>query len=169
MMRLFDSESESCSPSAECGANLHASTLPYLALNCDYQQQHQDHRTDIIDNIGGWPDGRSSYIKLISPIPCCSHIRRNELSIPNHEHSVPPTMSTSSYIRRMVNPSIVLYGAKNAKMEDKPVPELLDPHDVLVRIAYVGVCGSDVSIPSILSPILIFNISYRSISGTMAA
>jgi NADPH:quinone reductase-like Zn-dependent oxidoreductase len=47
----------------------------------------------------------------------------------------------------MQNPSVVLYGAKNAQLEDKPIPELLDPHDVLVRIAYVGVCGSDVSIP----------------------
>jgi threonine dehydrogenase-like Zn-dependent dehydrogenase len=78
-------------------------------------------------------------------------------------------MSTSSDIRRMMNPSIVLYGAKNAKVEDKPVPELLDPHDVLVRIAYVGVCGSDVSIPLLLSPILISDICSRSISGTMAA
>jgi threonine dehydrogenase-like Zn-dependent dehydrogenase len=45
----------------------------------------------------------------------------------------------------MQNPSIVLYGAKEAKLEDKEIPELIDPHDVLVRIAYVGVCGSDVS------------------------
>ncbi|KAF1946794.1 GroES-like protein [Clathrospora elynae] len=44
----------------------------------------------------------------------------------------------------MNNPSIVLYGAKNAKLEDKTVPELAEPHDVLVRINYVGVCGSDV-------------------------
>lgn len=40
---------------------------------------------------------------------------------------------------------MVLYGAKDAKLEDKEIPELTDPHDVLVRIAYVGVCGSDVS------------------------
>ena len=45
----------------------------------------------------------------------------------------------------MQNPSIVLYGVKEAKLEDKEIPELTDPHDVLVRIAYVGVCGSDVS------------------------
>jgi D-xylulose reductase len=48
----------------------------------------------------------------------------------------------------MHNPSIVLYGPKNAKLEDKPGPEELDAHDVLVRIAYVGVCGSDVRLPS---------------------
>ena len=47
---------------------------------------------------------------------------------------------------KMQNPSIVLYSAKTAKVEDRDVPELVDPHDVLVRIAYVGVCGSDVSI-----------------------
>jgi NADPH:quinone reductase-like Zn-dependent oxidoreductase len=69
----------------------------------------------------------------------------------------------------MLNPSVVLYGAKNAKVEDKPVPELLDPHDVLIHIAYVGVCGSDVSIPSFPAFILISNTSYRSISGAMAA
>ncbi|KAH7390815.1 chaperonin 10-like protein [Phaeosphaeria sp. MPI-PUGE-AT-0046c] len=44
----------------------------------------------------------------------------------------------------MQNPSIVLYGAKNARLEEKPIPELTDPHHVLVRISYVGVCGSDV-------------------------
>ncbi|KAH7086410.1 chaperonin 10-like protein [Paraphoma chrysanthemicola] len=44
----------------------------------------------------------------------------------------------------MQNPSIVLYGPKLAKLEDSPIPEILDPHDVIVRIAYVGVCGSDV-------------------------
>ena len=45
----------------------------------------------------------------------------------------------------MQNPSIVLYGAGRAFLEEKPVPQLESPHDVLVRIGYVGVCGSDVS------------------------
>lgn len=45
----------------------------------------------------------------------------------------------------MKNPSIVLYNPGDAKLEDRPVPEIEDPHDVLVRIAFVGVCGSDVS------------------------
>ncbi|KAF2853609.1 GroES-like protein [Plenodomus tracheiphilus IPT5] len=44
----------------------------------------------------------------------------------------------------MQNASIVLYGAHHAEMKDKPIPELNDPNDVLVRIAYIGVCGSDV-------------------------
>jgi D-xylulose reductase len=54
-------------------------------------------------------------------------------------------MTTSTSIEKMQNPSIVLYGAKNAQLEDKPITSPLDPHHVLVRIAYVGVCGSDVS------------------------
>ncbi|KAA8612542.1 Tdh Threonine dehydrogenase [Pyrenophora tritici-repentis] len=44
----------------------------------------------------------------------------------------------------MQNPSVVLYGPHNAKIEDRPIPELVDAHDVIIRINYVGVCGSDV-------------------------
>ncbi len=54
-------------------------------------------------------------------------------------------MASSHNLADMQNPSIVLYSAGNAKVEDKPIPELSDPHDILVRINYVGVCGSDVS------------------------
>ncbi|KAJ4292747.1 hypothetical protein N0V90_009410 [Kalmusia sp. IMI 367209] len=39
----------------------------------------------------------------------------------------------------MQNPSIKLYKAGDAKLEDTPVPEIVDGHDVLVRIAFVGV------------------------------
>ncbi|KAK7186318.1 hypothetical protein PSPO01_07707 [Paraphaeosphaeria sporulosa] len=53
-------------------------------------------------------------------------------------------MVTSTRIEEMKNPSIVLYKAGHAKVQDAPVPEIVDPHDVLVRIAFVGVCGSDV-------------------------
>ncbi|RSL54329.1 hypothetical protein CEP54_009938 [Fusarium duplospermum] len=42
------------------------------------------------------------------------------------------------------NLSCVLYGPGNVRFEDRPVPSLQDPHDVLIRISYVGVCGSDV-------------------------
>ncbi|KAH8723169.1 chaperonin 10-like protein [Phaeosphaeriaceae sp. PMI808] len=35
---------------------------------------------------------------------------------------------------------------QNARIEDKSFPTLLDPNDVIVRIAYVGFCGSDVHI-----------------------
>ncbi|GKZ25530.1 hypothetical protein AbraIFM66951_011223 [Aspergillus brasiliensis] len=42
------------------------------------------------------------------------------------------------------NPSCLLYGPQDARFEDRPIPTLDDPHDVLIRIAYTGVCGSDV-------------------------
>lgn len=43
------------------------------------------------------------------------------------------------------NPSCILYGPLDTRIEDRPVPVLENPHDVIVRIAYTGVCGSDVS------------------------
>ncbi|KAH7046647.1 chaperonin 10-like protein [Macrophomina phaseolina] len=42
------------------------------------------------------------------------------------------------------NPSLLLYNPHDARLENRPVPQPSDPHDVLVRIAYVGCCGSDV-------------------------
>ena len=45
----------------------------------------------------------------------------------------------------MQNPSVFLYGPGDARVEDHPMPVLQDEYDVIVRIAYVGVCGSDVS------------------------
>lgn len=42
------------------------------------------------------------------------------------------------------NPSFVLYGPGSARIEDLPVPQLTDPGDVILRVQFVGVCGSDV-------------------------
>ncbi|KAH8680241.1 chaperonin 10-like protein [Ilyonectria robusta] len=42
------------------------------------------------------------------------------------------------------NLSCLLYGAGHARFEDRPIPEITDPHDILIRISYTGVCGSDV-------------------------
>ncbi|KAL3440249.1 GroES-like protein [Aspergillus insuetus] len=42
------------------------------------------------------------------------------------------------------NLSCLLYGPGKVRFENRPVPEIEDPHDVLIRISYVGVCGSDV-------------------------
>ena len=42
------------------------------------------------------------------------------------------------------NPSFVLYGPGNARIENLTVPQLTDPGDVILRVKYVGVCGSDV-------------------------
>lgn len=44
------------------------------------------------------------------------------------------------------NQACLLYGARDARFEEIPTPSLEDnPRDVLIRIAYTGVCGSDVS------------------------
>ncbi|EXJ77133.1 L-iditol 2-dehydrogenase [Capronia epimyces CBS 606.96] len=42
------------------------------------------------------------------------------------------------------NPSVFLYGPGSAKIEDRPEPKVTDPTDAIVRIKFVGVCGSDV-------------------------
>ncbi|KAJ5336246.1 hypothetical protein MYU51_009561 [Penicillium brevicompactum] len=42
------------------------------------------------------------------------------------------------------NPSCLLYGGGDARYENRPMPVIEDPLDVIIRIAYVGVCGSDV-------------------------
>ncbi|KAJ5674480.1 chaperonin 10-like protein, partial [Penicillium maclennaniae] len=42
------------------------------------------------------------------------------------------------------NLSCVLFGAGKVRFEHLPIPSLEDPHDILVRVAYIGVCGSDV-------------------------
>ncbi|KAF2102267.1 sorbitol dehydrogenase [Rhizodiscina lignyota] len=44
----------------------------------------------------------------------------------------------------MHNASCVLYGPGSIQFEDREIPQLCDEHDIIVRIAYVGVCGSDV-------------------------
>ncbi|KUJ16156.1 sorbitol dehydrogenase [Mollisia scopiformis] len=44
----------------------------------------------------------------------------------------------------LANPSCYLYGPGDARIEESVYPTIEDPHDVVVRIAYVGVCGSDV-------------------------
>ncbi|KAF1988653.1 hypothetical protein K402DRAFT_411547 [Aulographum hederae CBS 113979] len=42
------------------------------------------------------------------------------------------------------NPSFVLQKPLEIKYEDRPVPELKSPNDVLVRVQWTGICGSDV-------------------------
>ncbi|EAW10868.1 NAD(P)-dependent alcohol dehydrogenase [Aspergillus clavatus NRRL 1] len=49
---------------------------------------------------------------------------------------------TNSYDRQ--NLSFVLEGIHQVKFEDRPIPELRDPHDVIVNVKYTGICGSDV-------------------------
>ncbi|MGD8240233.1 MAG: NAD(P)-dependent alcohol dehydrogenase [Armatimonadota bacterium] len=38
----------------------------------------------------------------------------------------------------------VLHGVEDLRIDDVPVPSLPSPHDVIVRIQQVGVCGSDI-------------------------
>ncbi|CAG8048068.1 unnamed protein product [Penicillium olsonii] len=42
------------------------------------------------------------------------------------------------------NLSFVLEGIQKVKFEDRSIPQLHDPYDVLVRVKFTGICGSDV-------------------------
>ncbi|KIX07667.1 D-xylulose reductase A [Rhinocladiella mackenziei CBS 650.93] len=42
------------------------------------------------------------------------------------------------------NNSFVLRGVKDVFFEDRPIPQLASPHDVLLQVNYTGICGSDV-------------------------
>ncbi|PWY80747.1 alcohol dehydrogenase [Aspergillus sclerotioniger CBS 115572] len=52
--------------------------------------------------------------------------------------------SHSPHVTTMINPSCLLYGPGDARYEDRPIPIITSPTDVIIRIAYTGVCGSDV-------------------------
>lgn len=43
------------------------------------------------------------------------------------------------------NPSFILKAVKNVAIEDRPIPTLKNPSDVLIRVGVTGICGSDVS------------------------
>jgi D-xylulose reductase len=54
--------------------------------------------------------------------------------------------------QQMKNPSWFLAGPHSASIKDhlpadNDIPQIKDAHDVLIRISYVGVCGSDVTFP----------------------
>ena len=79
-------------------------------------------------------------------------------------------------LANMQNPAWYLFGPKSAKIRDAPMPTLQDDDDVIIRIEYVGVCGSDVSrIPSHASllyeslPLLSLALLPRFTSGNMVA
>ncbi|KAF2638457.1 GroES-like protein [Massarina eburnea CBS 473.64] len=42
------------------------------------------------------------------------------------------------------NPSFVLSSPNNVTYEDRPIPTLASPYDVLVQPKWTGICGSDV-------------------------
>ncbi|EEP82716.1 sorbitol dehydrogenase 2 [Uncinocarpus reesii 1704] len=42
------------------------------------------------------------------------------------------------------NLSFVLESVKKVKFEDRPLPAIKHPHDVMINVKYTGICGSDV-------------------------
>ncbi|KAL3430936.1 putative D-xylulose reductase A [Aspergillus tetrazonus] len=50
----------------------------------------------------------------------------------------------SSQTSTAQNLSFVLEGIHRVKFEDRPIPKLKSPHDVIVNVKYTGICGSDV-------------------------
>jgi hypothetical protein len=65
----------------------------------------------------------------------------------------PDTMSE----KNVKNPSFVLQKPEVVSYEDRPVPELKNSNDVIVKVNYTGICGSDVSDPLLL--VYLLNIS----------
>ncbi|KAL7274030.1 hypothetical protein RUND412_003090 [Rhizina undulata] len=64
-----------------------------------------------------------------------------------------PTATAASRLQKLTshfppprpqNLSFVLKAIKDVVFEDRPIPELKNPNDVLVRINVTGICGSDV-------------------------
>lgn len=64
----------------------------------------------------------------------------------------------------MQNPSCLLYGPGDARFENIALPSIEDPHDVIIRIAYVGVSEKDVC--NNIS-IFLFPSPFRSICKTL--
>lgn len=50
--------------------------------------------------------------------------------------------------RFLQNPSFVLQSVKSVAFEDRPIPEIKNSNDVLIKIEITGICGSDVPSPS---------------------
>jgi hypothetical protein len=66
------------------------------------------------------------------------------------------------------NPSFVLQRVGEFAFEDRPVPELIHPTDVLIRIQVTGICGSDVCIMCEIVGVMIGLLGCRFITGNMA-
>lgn len=72
-------------------------------------------------------------------------------------------------IRVQDNLSCLLYGPGQAVFEHRPRPTIEGDHDVLIEVAYIGVCGSDVSTLYEDMYTLINKAFSRSTSGYMVA
>lgn len=113
-------------------------------LQCSDCTQTQIHREVSVnaENISeNPPNARGS---LVSP-----DIIFSSFPLPRITLSFPTTTLSKimSSLSTMQNPSCVLYSAGDCRYENRPIPTIEDPHDVIIRIAYTGVCGSDVLCP----------------------
>lgn len=64
---------------------------------------------------------------------------------PRHEDTnVTSTHPLLTEQKKKQNLSFVLEGIHKVKFEDRPIPALRNPHDVLINVKYTGICGSDV-------------------------
>jgi len=52
------------------------------------------------------------------------------------------------------NPSFVLQKPHHVSYEDRPVPDIADPFDVLVQVKYTGICGYRILTTAGASPLL---------------
>ncbi|KAF7503104.1 hypothetical protein GJ744_004313 [Endocarpon pusillum] len=75
------------------------------------------------------------------PVPDSSVSSPNSSSTKKEEDAQADACSCST---RAQNLSFVLEGVNKVKFEDRPIPEIKNPHDVLVQVKYTGICGSDV-------------------------
>ena len=58
--------------------------------------------------------------------------------------SVHDTKASRTMTEPVLNPSFVLQSPGHLSYEDRQVPELQSPYDVLVEPQWTGICGSDV-------------------------
>jgi hypothetical protein len=111
----------------------------------------------MMDRSGGNVEPVSGIYISIMDIPSCLFLTHTRpLSVipsllPQYQKKPNPiTMKskaqpmTNGVVAVPKNISCLLYGPGDARYEEHPLPILTDPYDVLVRIQFVGVCGSDV-------------------------
>ena len=103
-------------------------------------------------------------ISVLLPIHCIEELPTASLKPATPASNLPVlTMSANAQVRwvnkidkgtdetnshlSFQNLSFVLEGIHQVKFEDRPIPELKNPHDVLVNVKFTGICGSDVRAP----------------------
>jgi D-arabinose 1-dehydrogenase-like Zn-dependent alcohol dehydrogenase len=47
--------------------------------------------------------------------------------------------------------AVVFKGPHKIVVEDRPIPTIVDPTDVIIKVSYTALCGRLVAIPSALS------------------